>query len=222
SGNDHRNATTAAVKPRQPVSCSSGRIQRAKGGSLKQKINTVSAVEQLAADTDAELPVRLLDLVTQFDQAVVDGSSGDDNETTVRETFLNPLLEELGWDPRNRRGVKNTERDVILEDSVMVDGMMKAPDYAFVIEGRRRFFVEAKRPSINVKSGKSSAHQIRRYCWSAGIPFGVLTNFKEFAVYDCRAIPSPTDSAATGRVAYFTYKDLVANWPLLYTMFGKQ
>src|SRR5699024_8453923 len=138
-----------------------------------------------------------------------------------RETFLNPLLEELGCDPRNRRGVKNTERDVILEDSVMVDGMMKAPDYAFVIEGRRRFFVEAKRPSINVKSGKSSAHQIRRYCWSAGIPFGVLTNFKEFAVYDCRAIPSQTDSAATSRVAYFTYKDLVAKWTLLYTMFGK-
>src|SRR5699024_4695837 len=86
----------------------------------------------------------------------------------------------------------------------------------------RRSFVEAKRPSINFKSGKSSAHQIRRYCWSAGITFGVLTNFKEFAVYDCRAIPSPTDSGATGRVAYFTYKDLVANWPLLYTMFGKQ
>src|SRR5699024_151653 len=78
------------------------------------------------------------------------------------------------------------------------------------------------RPSINVKSGKSSAHQIRRYCWSAGFPFGVLSNFKEFAVYDCRAIPSPTDSAAPGRVAYFTYKALVANWPLLYRMFGKQ
>jgi type I restriction-modification system DNA methylase subunit len=170
------------------------------------------------AAAGVDVPVRILDLIDQFER--IDAS--ELNETTMRETYLNPLLEELGWDPRNRRGAANKDRDVILEDSVVIDGVPKAPDYALVIGGRRRFFVEAKRPSVNISTAKSAAYQVRRYCWSAGLPFGLLTDFEEFAIYDCRAIPKPTDAATVGRIEYFTYKDLPTQWATLDRMFSKR
>jgi len=181
------------------------------------KMDAGKAVDALAEESGPVVPVRVLDLIAQFDQS----DTSDLNETSLRETFLNPLLEELGWDPRNRRGLPNKDRDVILEDSLVIDGVAKAPDYAFVIEEKRRFFVEAKRPSVNINKAKSAAYQVRRYCWSGGLPFGMLTDFEEFAIYDCRAIPDPNDPTTVGRIAYFAYKDLPTRWALLAKMFGK-
>lgn len=179
---------------------------------------TKDAAPQPEEPADIEVPVRILDLIDQFERI----DSAELNETTVRETYLNPLLEELGWDPRNRRGAANKDRDVILEDSVVIEGVPKAPDYAFVVAGKRRFFVEAKRPSVNISTAKTAAYQLRRYCWSAGLPFGLLTDFEEFAIYDCRAIPRPFHSTTAGRIEYFTYKDLPTHWATLDRMFSKR
>ena len=33
--------------------------------------------------------------------------------------------------------------------------MQKAPDYSFRLAGVRKFFVEAKKPSVNVKTGST-------------------------------------------------------------------
>ena len=68
-------------------------------------------------------------------------------------------------------------------------GATKAPDYAFRIGGTRKFFVEAKKPSVNLKDDISPAYQLRRYAWSAKLPLSILTDFEEFAVYDCRHKP---------------------------------
>jgi type I restriction-modification system DNA methylase subunit len=178
--------------------------------------------DDLLARTTAEAPVRVLDLIDRFADSVTRGEAKDINETTLRETYLNPLFEDLGWDPRNRRGVPGQNRDVILEDKIVVDGKTKAPDYTFLVDQRRRLFVEAKRPSVNIDQDRNPALQLRRYCWSAGLPFGLLTDFEEFAIYDCRAAPVPTDDSGVGRVAYFRYNELAQHWPLLAGMFSKQ
>lgn len=183
--------------------------------------SSLSPIEQLLALTSPQPPVRVLDLISQFTDMVENGDIKSVNETTIRETYLNPLLEDLGWDPRNRRGVSVQDRDVILEDALVINGETKAPDYAFIVEQTRKFFVEAKRPSVNIQQAKSGAYQLRRYCWSATLPFGLLTDFEEFAIYDCRAMPLLNDSSSVARVAYFTYKDLPKYWPLLAGMFGK-
>jgi Eco57I restriction-modification methylase len=75
---------------------------------------------------------------------------------------------------------------------------------------------------VNIADGRAAAYQIRRYCWSAGLPFGLVTDFEEFALYDCRAIPEPTDSPMVGRIGYFTCNDLEEKWALLVGMFGKE
>jgi hypothetical protein len=53
----------------------------------------------------------------------------------------------------------------------------------------RKFFLEAKKPSISVKGDVGPAYQLRRYAWSAKLPLSILTDFEEFAVYDCRHHP---------------------------------
>lgn len=182
---------------------------------------TKTAVEVKSA-APVEAPVRILDLADSYAAVVRDEDPDRINETTLRETFLNPVLEELGWDPRNRRGVTARDRDVILEDRLSIEGQQKAPDYALVWGGRRKVFVEAKRPGISISRSTAASYQIRRYCWSAGLPLGLLTNFEEFAVYDCRSMPQLTDSTAEDRILYFSYDQLADRWGDLVALFGKQ
>ena len=60
---------------------------------------------------------------------------------------------------------------------------MKAPDYAFRIGGQRKFYVEAKKPSVYVKDDPGPALQVRTYAWNAKLDLSIVTDFEEFAVY---------------------------------------
>ena len=78
-------------------------------------------------------------------------------------------------------------REAIHEAAIKVGGRTKAPDYCFRVGGgKASFFVEAKKPSVDIRDAPSPAYQLRRYAWSAKLPVSILTDFEEFAVYDCR------------------------------------
>jgi hypothetical protein len=70
-------------------------------------------------------------------------------ETHMRVEFIDPFFEALGWDVRNVRGYAEQYKDVVHEDAIKVRGMPHAPDYCFRIGGVRKFFLEAKRPSVS-------------------------------------------------------------------------
>lgn len=99
------------------------------------------------------------------------------NETQVRREFLDPFFKALGWDVDNEQGHAEAYKDVIHEDAIKVGGATKAPDYCFRIGGRRIFFLEAKKPSVNVREDVSAAFQLRRYAWSAKLPLSILSDF---------------------------------------------
>ncbi|MGE5283025.1 MAG: Eco57I restriction-modification methylase domain-containing protein [Chloroflexota bacterium] len=130
------------------------------------------------------------------------------SEAQVRLDFIDPFFEALGWDLGNRQGLSQFTREVRIEESVeLADdedtasvGAAGNPDYTFQPEGRRRFFVEAKKPSVRIDSAKAPAYQTRRYGWSAGLAVSVLTNFEQLAIYDCRIQPRSNDGAATARL----------------------
>lgn len=142
------------------------------------------------------------------------------NEARLRQEFLNPFFTALGWDMDNSRGHSEAYKDVIHEDVVRVEGVAKAPDYCFRYGGQRKFYVEAKAPAVNIKNDTSPAYQLRRYGWSAKLPLSVLTDFEEFAVYDCRQKPGPTDPPAFARVLYLTCEEYLDNLQVLYSVFG--
>ena len=157
-------------------------------------------------------PKEIVELVDRFDSNRESYRSGSYNETQLRREFLDPFFEALGWDVGNKRGYAEAYKDVIHEDAIKVGGVTKAPDYCFRIGGTRKFFLEAKKPSVDIKRDTHPAYQLRRYAWSAKLPLSILTDFEEFAVYDCRIRPIQTDHSAVARIFYFNYGEYVERW----------
>jgi len=166
-------------------------------------------------------PTAIIDLVRRFHEHHGVYTSGSYNETQLRREFLDPFFEALGWDVFNRQGFAEAYKDVIHEDAIKVGAFTKAPDYCFRVGGTRKFFVEAKKPSVNVKDDLTPAFQVRRYAWSAKLPLSILTDFEEFAVYDCRVKPDKNDKASTARIMYLTYTELEKRWDEIVAIFSK-
>lgn len=169
-----------------------------------------------------EAPENIKKLVEKFKQNIESYKSTSYNETTVRQEFIDPLFIALGWDVNNEQDTAPQYRDVILEDSIKVGGKTKAPDYSFTLHGRRMFFVEAKKPSVNIAKDKNPAHQLRRYAWSAKLALSVLTDFEELAIYESKTRPSNKDNVSTGRVALYKYTDYIEKWDEIYNILSKE
>ena len=97
------------------------------------------------------VPTKVLELVERFDRNLEPYKQVKYNETQVRLEFINPFFEELGWDVTNKRGYAEAYKEVVHEDVIKVGGAIKAPDYSFRIGGTRKFFLEAKKPSVDIK-----------------------------------------------------------------------
>jgi hypothetical protein len=157
-------------------------------------------------------PEKVLSLVEVFERNADEYQSAHFNEAMLRQQFVNPLFKCLGWDMDNEQGYAEAYKDVIHEAAIKIGGATKAPDYSFRIGGTPKFYLEAKKPSVNLKDDPAPAFQLRRYAWSAKMPLSILTNFKEFAVYDSRFKPAQTDKASTARILYLRCADYAAVW----------
>jgi hypothetical protein len=167
-------------------------------------------------------PKEILDLVARFEQQLDAYKSGQYNETQLRQEFLNPFFKALGWDVDNTAGFAQAYKDVIHEDAIRISGAVKAPDYCFRIGGTRKFFLEAKKPSVDIKQEVSPAHQLRSYTWSAKLPLSILSDFEEFAVYDGRIPPHKDDPASTARLFYCTFHEYAEKWDWIASIFSKE
>jgi hypothetical protein len=74
----------------------------------------------------------------RFDRDRAAYHAGTYNETQLRREFLAPLFEALGWDVMNKQGHAEAYKDVIHEDALKVGGA-------------RKFFLEAKKPAIDIR-----------------------------------------------------------------------
>lgn len=166
-------------------------------------------------------PSRIQDLVNRFTQNFESYKGSSYNETRARIEFIDPFFKELGWDIDNTQSFAEAYKDVIHEDAIKVEGSTKAPDYSFRIGGQRKFFLEAKKPSVNVKDDLAPAYQLRRYAWNAGLPVSILTDFEEFAIYDTTIRPNPKDKASTARIFYCTFKEYAEHWDYISSVFSK-
>lgn len=168
------------------------------------------------------VPATISELIERFDRNLEAYKQGRYNETQVRLEFINPFFEELGWDITNKQGYAEAYKDVVNEDAIKIGGATKAPDYSFRIGGARKFFLEAKKPSVDIKSDIHPAYQLRRYAWSAKLPLSILTDFEEFAVYDCRIKPVKTDKASHSRILYLTYPEYTKRWEEIAGIFSRE
>lgn len=157
-------------------------------------------------------PESIRQLVARFTDQRDIYRSGKYNETQLRNDFLDPFFEALGWDVNNRKNYSEKFREVVKEVSVDVDGTAKAADYAFQSGGHVHFFVEAKKPAVNIESHPDSAFQIRRYGWSKKLNVSLLSDFEQLAVYDCRQKPVHGDPAYTSRTNLYSFTEYIDKW----------
>ena len=153
------------------------------------------------------------------------------NETQLRLDFLNKFIELLEWDVYNKKNDNESYREVIHEDRLNIAGFSKAPDYCIQLGGNRLYYIEAKKPSVNINTDPDSAFQIRNYGWHKKMPICLLTNFAEFAVYDTTFGPRKNENASIARIFYCKYDELgqknprypeaETNWDYLFNLFSQ-
>jgi len=168
------------------------------------------------------IPPVIKRLVDQFQLHQEVYKSPQYKETQLRKEYIDPMFAALGWDIENKQGYAEAYKEVIHEDSIRVEGAARAPDYCFRIGGVRKFFLEAKKPSVPLFTDVGPAFQLRRYAWSAKLPLSILTDFEEFVIYDCRFKPVKDDKPSTCRILYLTYMDYLERWEEIDSIFSRE
>ncbi len=164
-------------------------------------------------------PPEIIQLVERFDAGFNEYKHARYGETQVRVDFINPFFEALGWDMSNKNRREVTHEYALDDLSSKIH-----PDYSFNAGGEGKiFFLEAKKPSVNLEKGENPALQLRRYSWTANHPIGALTDFEEFSVYYGRGIePKITDSPDVARLIYCNFMDYADRWDEIYAIFSRQ
>ena len=193
---------------------------RKSGGS--GAILGLRARELPAACSKPMPPQNVIELIEAFDRNLDSYRSPLYKEASVRCEFIDPFFEALGWDVQNQRKYAESYKDVVHEPSLEDEGGSSAPDYSFQPGGSLKFYVEAKKPAINLDRDLGPAHQLRMYGWTKQLSICILTNFAEFAVYDCRFEPKAADAPSVARVLYLTFREYSERWDDLVALFSPE
>lgn len=151
----------------------------------------------------------VVELVTDFAAAEDHYLSPGYSEAQARVRFIDKLWRALGWDVHHEHQKNPYAQEVKVEDPPKIAGSQRRADYAFHTAPNfraARFFCEAKKPHVQLRTDADAAFQTIRYGWSAGTPLAVLTDFEQFHVLDCRAKPD-IETALARSQRYFHYKD---------------
>ena len=146
------------------------------------------------------------------------------NETQVRSDFLDPLFELLGWDIKNKAGRPTNEREVILEEPLKASASenTKKPDYTFRLFAERKFFLEAKKPCVNIDKADAPARQTRRYGYTANLKISVLSNFEYLMIYDTSVKVEESDNNQKALIKKYHYKEYEENFEKIKRLLGKE
>ena len=128
------------------------------------------------------------------------------NEYSCRIEYIDQFLKILGWDVANEKGLSPQYREVVAENySTRTD----RPDYTITLRGVPKFFIEAKKPAIDIIKDASPAIQTRKYGWNAKHRLAVLTNFEYLAIYDTCYVAREGDNCAVARYRLYHYTEYV-------------
>jgi hypothetical protein len=146
------------------------------------------------------------------------------NETQLRNEFLDPFFELLGWDIKNEAGKSTNEREVLLEEPLKANASenTKKPDYTFRLYSERKFFVEAKKPFVNIQADDECAKQVRRYGFTAKLKISVLSNFEYLLIYDTSIKVEPKDNFQKAFLKKYHYTEYEAKFDEIKNLLGRE
>lgn len=99
------------------------------------------------------------------------------SEADTKRVIIEPILRLLGWDTTGITDIRNEFRSGSSDNPV---------DYALFIEGKPVLFVEAKGISQNINDRKWITQTVA-YARTCGVEWAILTNGKEWAIYNALA-----------------------------------
>lgn len=160
---------------------------------------------------------RIKDFEKNFD-LIKKGAFG---ETNIRTNYIDKLFEALGWEITN---IYEVEREFSQKDKSK-ESSTKRVDYAFKINNKIKFFVEAKDSSVDLEHNKDAIFQAKRYAYSSNgkAPIVILTDFEEFRVFNVLTAPhydNPDEHLLKNYC--FKYDEYIQNWDLLWETFSKE
>jgi len=139
-------------------------------------------------------------------------------ETNIRANYIDVLFQALGW---NMTNVYEVDR----EYSQKNNSSTKKVDYGFKINGKLKFFVEAKEANVDLENNKNAIYQAKRYAYSTNgkAPVVILTDFEEFLVFSVLKAPlyDNTDRELLKKHS-MKYSGYLANWDLLWDTFSRE
>lgn len=141
------------------------------------------------------------------------------NESQCRLEFIDKLLECLGWDVQNNAGKKPQYKEVLVES---YEQDLGKPDYTLTLNGKSVFFVEAKKPHVNISIDKEPCFQAKRYGWSAKHKIVILTNFEDLLIYDTSFMPNVDDNTNSNLIGIYHYSEYLEKFEEIYSLISKE
>ena len=158
--------------------------------------------------TKEEAKTKIAELVKMFSENIDSYKRKAYKETPTRRELIDPFFSALGWDMDNKGQLPEPYKEVVHGYSLETDDSTVAPDYSFRdSDGNNIFFVEAKRPGIDIFKELSPAFQTRKLCMECKIKNINSYRFEELAIYNTAIAPKKTDKPHIARIKYYTFKD---------------
>lgn len=147
-------------------------------------------------------------------------------EAEVRADYLDKFWTALGWDVNHKYQTNPREQEVKVEKNPDSSASGRKADYAFYLLPDYRnpiFFCEAKKPSRNL-SDREFYFQLVRYGRGASTPVGVLTDFEEFHIVDCRYEANLQKSYPSAQIKTYHFKDYLDRdaFGYIYWLFSRE
>ncbi len=124
-----------------------------------------------------EAKKKVAQLVERYEQVLKAGKVKEYSEEETKKEFILPLFKALGWDV-------DSKDEVSAEEHVKSSGLA---DYGFYINGRAKFYLEAKAFKADLYK-EEFARQAIRYSFNKVVTWAVLTDFQNLKIFNANAI----------------------------------
>ncbi|MDP3056983.1 MAG: N-6 DNA methylase [bacterium] len=133
-------------------------------------------------------------LVEKYEKIKSSGKLKSYTEEETKKDLILPLLEALGWNVFDKN-------EVSAEEHIISSGRV---DYGIYLNGRAKFYLEAKKLSADLQR-EDFANQSIRYSWNKGVTWAVLTDFESFKVFNAQEIDKSLADKLLFEIPYTQY-----------------
>jgi len=143
-----------------------------------------------------EAKEQIAQLIDKYEQIREAGRVKLYTEEETKKEFILPLFKALGWDV-------NSKEEVSAEEHIKSSGMA---DYGFYINGRAKFYLEAKSLKADLHR-EDYAQQAIRYSFNKVVTWAVLTDFESVKVFNANAVSKYLGDKLYFEIPYNEYLD---------------